>query len=635
MYVKLYAVIVIFFLSSCIGNNIAKLSEENQDSNVTNDTSETNDEDQIFESHVSSSEQELLELINVETHNRTINPDQTTWAITQQSPLYDAPTMQSVGIRWNITGDQNQNSSIHVLFRKSDESLWRLGMDLFRVESEAMEELAPPSGTTLYAGSIFNLAADTNYEVKLILDDPDMELAQEVFTVRTYKEPMPTNAIREIHAIPGNGGGSGTLIDPFRGLNEINSNARAGDHILLHEGTYTGGVNLSANGTPDELIVWRPYLNEDVIIDGGSTYAFAMYTKSYHYFENITFKSSSVAVRLPRSRFITFKRCSFENVRGAIFDDGGAHRIYFSDNTLTGIQQWKGESISGEVRAIELSGIGHIVSHNDISNFKDCVNLRSPWPLRDIDIHNNNIHECSDDGIELDFSQHNVRAFKNRITNSQMGISFQPSKGGPNYAIKNILYNIGHESFKLHLTPTNRTAPDWKIGPHRTSGGVLLHNTIVKYNVPFRVWSDEGPIHYFYARNNLFVGNDTSIAIEITAPMRYSNFDYNVYATSSQSRFASWNETNYNTIADFRNSTNQEQHGSFTTNINSLFSSSYTIPSNKDTLYSNSLNYPEPQSNLLIDKGEIIYSINDNFDGLAPDIGAIERNQISSFGPRN
>ena len=42
-----------------------------------------------------------------------------------------------------------------------------------------------------------------------------------------------------------------------------------------------------------------------------------------------------------------------------------------------------------------------------------------------------------------------------------IGISFQPVRGGPAYAIENVLYNVAHESFKLHLTPINGKSKNW------------------------------------------------------------------------------------------------------------------------------------------------------------------------------
>ena len=72
---------------------------------------------------------------------------------------------------------------------------------------------------------------------------------------------------------------------------------------------------------------------------------------------------------------------------------------------------------------------------------------------------------AADDGIEADYAMGNVRVYENRIVDSFMGISSQPGIGGPTYFIRNVMYNVIYEAFKLH---------------NGTVGDVFLHNTVVK-----------------------------------------------------------------------------------------------------------------------------------------------------------
>ena len=78
--------------------------------------------------------------------------------------------------------------------------------------------------------------------------------------------------------------------------------------------------------------------------------------------------------------------------------------------------------------------------------------------------------------------------FENRIANSFMGVSSQPSVGGPTYFVRNVMYNVVFESFKLH---------------NGTVGDVLLHNTVIKSGDAFAVFTEEvdlwwvrGPINH-------------------------------------------------------------------------------------------------------------------------------------------
>ena len=63
---------------------------------------------------------------------------------------------------------------------------------------------------------------------------------------------------------------------------------------------------------------------------------------------------------------------------------------------------------------------------------------------------------------------------RNRITNCFMGISSQPSLGGPTYFVRNVMYNVVLHAFKLH---------------RGSVGDVGLHNTVVKNGDAFSVYS--------------------------------------------------------------------------------------------------------------------------------------------------
>ena len=44
--------------------------------------------------------------------------------------------------------------------------------------------------------------------------------------------------------------------------------------------------------------------------------------------------------------------------------------------------------------------------------------------------------------IEADFALHNCRIMRNRLTNCFVGISSQPGLGGPNYFLRNVMFNV-------------------------------------------------------------------------------------------------------------------------------------------------------------------------------------------------
>jgi hypothetical protein len=509
-------------------------------------------------------------------------------------------------------------------------------MPLFRVESAAMQERKPPQGVTMHAGSIFNLTPDTAYEVELELRDPDRGGETRQLALRTWKEPEVPAPKRTLHvqppvegaANPAPAAGTGSEGDPFRGIAAADASAQPGDLMLLHAGLYAGPVSFTKSGSEEAPVVWRSAGDGEVVIEGPDRGRAVSASRLKHViFEGLTVRNASGGMNLTSSASVTVRRCRFLQVHSGIQADGQQERLFISDNVFEGLCRWQ-ERAPGEDRAIELSGVGHVVAYNRISGFKDGVDTRPAYPVRAIDIHNNDISECVDDGIELDFSEQNTRAYQNRLTNCAMGISFQPVRGGPAYAVRNVLYNIGLESFKLHLTPP---------GPgHVTSGGVILHNTVVKTSVPFRVWSNEGPARHYYLRNNLLIGGQGPYAIELTCPIEESDWDYDAYVGGPFGKFARWNGQSYASLDEFRAATQEEKHGLLLPWSDDLFASGVARPTDLAEQYPVSVNDLRlgPRSPA-IDRGVALPSVNDGYRGQAPDLGAIEEGDpLPHYGPR-
>lgn len=64
---------------------------------------------------------------------------------------------------------------------------------------------------------------------------------------------------------------------------------------------------------------------------------------------------------------------------------------------------------------------------------------------RDADVYGNFMIYCSDDNIELDGGQCNVRCYGNRFEGSYCGVSIQGCMMGPSYVFNNIFLNMGDE----------------------------------------------------------------------------------------------------------------------------------------------------------------------------------------------
>ncbi len=162
----------------------------------------------------------------------------------------EPPTLMALGFDWKIAGDDNRNARVDVSFRKKGEERWRDALPLLRLQREevngrvggpsvtdaanAAENAAaiaarrPPAAApaggrggageagpfafspfsytapNMFSGSIFDLEPDTEYEVRLVLSDPDgvRGTAQRIVTARTRKEPRPAPGGRRTTCTP-------------------------------------------------------------------------------------------------------------------------------------------------------------------------------------------------------------------------------------------------------------------------------------------------------------------------------------------------------------------------------------------------------------------------------------------------
>ena len=107
------------------------------------------------------------------------------------------PTIINLAIEWIIQGDDNKNGVVSVQFREKGKTRWNQGMPLRRVPAgERMPLPRLPSvklekltWANKHSGSIFDLNPDTEYEIKLKLEDPDGGSAEK--TVKARTRPVP------------------------------------------------------------------------------------------------------------------------------------------------------------------------------------------------------------------------------------------------------------------------------------------------------------------------------------------------------------------------------------------------------------------------------------------------------------
>ncbi len=524
--------------------------------------------------------------------------------------IQELPTLHCLGVRWLVAGDDNRNANIMTGYRKAGSAQWNRGLDLFRVDSRGLREAnRPPEGETLFAGSIFDLQQDTEYEVKLVLRDPDGGDVERTLRMRTWSEPKTPHGRRTIDVHPG-------------GLQQALKESKPGDILRLHQGVYRG-VFRPKSGTPELPIVLTGAGDGEAIFDGkGGTKIIDGYALHDLMFENLTFRNAQWGLTFNEAARITIRRCTITDVDyGFVAGRNGKRqrRIFIADCVMRGRSKWpRSEGIEAR-RGIQIGGTGHVICHNRISHFADAIDTVPAYPVCAIDIYRNEISECTDDGIELDYSEHNVRCFENRLTNIFQGISAQPAQGGPVYIFRNAMYNVGHSTFKLH---------------NNTSGVLMLHNTSVKNGMPLRL-STSASVTNCISRNNLFVGTTANYAYESSARMRDCDFDYDGFA-GTWKLFMKFNGVRYPNIEAIQNSGVAYAHV-IRVDPTGLFASGIGTPADLATQCDTKINdlRLSPRNNA-IDAGVTLANINDNHAGSAPDLGSYELGQeLPLYGPRD
>ena len=454
-----------------------------------------------------------------------------------------------------------------------------------------------------------------------------------------------------------------------------------GDTIVVHAGLYRNdrlnyvdpmmtpfdGTNwLTIKATAERPITIRAAGDGDVVFDGaGNHRLFDVTASAHHIFDGITFRNTDIAIfagfkNVTGAVGLTVRNCRFEDIGFGVWTEyEGSSDFYIADNVFLGRTEqrnllvgwtgplWRsaGPYGSHEVRsyyAVKVYGPGHVIAHNAVAYFHDGIGISTyGTPESDphrrassIDIYNNDIHMSGDDFIETDGGVHNIRVYNNRGVNAAHGgYSAQPVFGGPAYFIRNLLYHVpSGVAFKFSA---------------KAAGLFVYHNTIIGEQVAGDTTSN---MHY---RNNLFLGRDTPDR----GVMRWSNAtavhssDYNGFRPNSgvaaQYRwFAPRTDATqgvpgaaqpqvFPTLAEFRSATGQEEHG-IEIDFDIFQDMAPPDPSKRHAVYhARDLNFRLTPAGKAVDAGVRIPTVNDQFTGDAPDLGALEVGRPQPrYGPR-
>ena len=106
----------------------------------------------------------------------------------------EPPTLNCLGFRWETSGDANDNAAASIRFRAVGSREWKKGLDLWRLNGQPVvgylkDEYIPER---MFAGSLFDLAPGTEYEVEVSITDPDGINGEESKTVSSLLKKSGT-----------------------------------------------------------------------------------------------------------------------------------------------------------------------------------------------------------------------------------------------------------------------------------------------------------------------------------------------------------------------------------------------------------------------------------------------------------
>ena len=506
----------------------------------------------------------------------------------------ERPTLISLGFDWRIAGDDNRNARVEVAYRKKGEAAWKTGMPLMRAQNERVGLAPGPGGqdsegryplfkyqvANMFAGSVFNLEPDTEYECRFTLTDPDGAAGKTVqtVTVRTRKEPRPAEGGRVFHVYPVDWTGpkqepafTGLMSAYYMGTahfdyeNAFPARVQPGDVILVHAGLYLGDRRhylnqqphegylalgdyfdgtyyLTQSGTADRPIVIKGAGDGEVIFDGdGAQTLFNLMGANYNYFEGVTVRNTNVAFLLGIKAIagasgFTLKHSKVTDVGRGVQDDwSGSKDFYIADNLFNGrhdpdhMMGWTGiwsrfpgypEVLASEY-AVKVYGQGHVVAHNLVTNWHD-----------GIDVATYGVPDGAPDDIADRFPE-SIDFYGNDISN--MGDNcFESDGGGRNIRIfENRCFNSAHQALSVQpmfggpvyfLRNLVYNQPMTSLKYIEGSAGIVtLNNTIIGEG-------KAGPSSNETYRNNLFLAQGAAepvISIDTFTP--WSTSDYNGY----------------------------------------------------------------------------------------------------------
>jgi len=374
------------------------------------------------------------------------------------------------------------------------------------------------------------------------------------------------------------------------------------DDVPIGEGFFADGDTLTVrSATAPDAHAWQvPTLGTAFALDGVEHVWIEGFTVRYYgegdYAKGIDVRDSDHVV-----------------VRGNVVHDipspvwirrASSHsRVEDNEIYQTGVHLWPWDAVKGtdhENSAITVAGATQtLVRGNHIhelfngvysGSFEDDGDTAIAF---DVDVYDNTLANITDDGLEPEGACVNHRFHGNTVDRFHNGVSLAPITSGPVWVLRNRFTNYDASAFKFSNDSSGRV---W-----------IFHNTC---------WTDlpdqnglnvSGYFENMVFRNNLVRG--TRYAFEMSQAAGPNDLDWNNWFTTRGAPVVKWSDVRYDTVAAWCAATGLECHGHDQ-------DPGLADPAAGDF----SLTADSPN----VDRGVRLYGINDDFLGIAPDLGCLE-----------
>jgi hypothetical protein len=548
-----------------------------------------------------------------------------------------AATYQSMSVYANFAGDADGDNRASFEYRKAGDAAWARGMDM---TPDRRQSVFGANGTypnpfrNQWRASLLMLQPNTEYEVRVTFEDPDGVTGTNpvVTTLKTRDENPPSTGKTYHVEATGADTNPGTEGAPFRTLQKAADTVAAGDTVVVGAGTYAP-VSIARSGEAGNWIRFQSAPGARPLVS-----------------------ATGDALLVIKGSYVRFSGFELAGGKWGVLVGGGAHDVVLEKNIIRGQKAAKQEGVAvqigdsfseqnkvadvtvqdndirvdvlpepeSNVILTQAASGGHVIRRNKIVFYypgggvhgTDCVGgLPNFAPhggfFQDTDVNDNYCEGATDEGIELDGGNANVRVWGNTIRKANIGFSVTPVYYGPVYVFRNVVYEL-----QDHWIGSCVGVKDGESG---TGAVFFYHNTFhavagsaCKNSLKgFAKYGGDGAQANVTVKNNVlhFWGRLHETASK--------TFDYNLNFVEPKSgdKTSEWNGINQWGWDAFRKGTGQEPHG--------LYGQATFVDAAAG-------DYRLAAGSAGVDAGAVLPGFNDPgsnwpFTGAAPDIGAFER----------